>query len=242
MQLERLDSDFLRYMIESETAVGERLPALTDISAELGISVGKLREQLEVARSMGVVSVRPRLGIQREPFDFSSTLLNGVLFSLATEEGHFEQISSLRQVVETGFWDEAVVRLTTEDKLALQALVTKAWAKLRGEPIHVPNLEHRALHLGIFKRLDNPYVQGILKTYWEAYEAIELTRFVRYSYWVDVWNYHEKIVAALCRNEFELGRSLLVEHFSLLQPLPATAPDTLNRGVEPLTSDKGEIT
>ncbi len=241
MQLARLDSDFLRYLIDSEIAVGERLPALAEIGAELGISVGKLREQLEVARSLGVVSVRPRLGIQREPFDFSMSLLNGVLFSLATQEGEFEQLSELRQVVEEGFWDTAVVLLTMEDKAALRALVDKAWAKLRGEPIHIPNSEHRALHLGIFKRLDNPYVQGILRTYWEAYDASELTRFVRYAYWVDVWTYHERIVEALCNNDFDLGRQLLVEHFSLLQPVPAMAAGTLNPSIEPLVSDKGEI-
>lgn len=240
MQLTGLDSDFLRYVIDSETAVGERLPPLAEISAELGISVGKLREQLEVARSLGVVSVRPRVGIQREPFDLAPSLLNSVLFSLATQEGRFEQYSQLRQVVEAGFWDQAVVLLTTEDKLALRGLVDKAWAKLRGEPIHVPNAEHRALHRGIFKRLDNPYVQGILTTYWEAYDASELTRFVRYAYWVEVWTYHEKIVEALCANEFDLGRQLLVEHFSLLQPVPATALPAPHNGAEALLSDKGE--
>jgi DNA-binding FadR family transcriptional regulator len=241
MQLSQIDSQFLRYLIDRQVAVGERLPSLAEIGAELGISVGKLREQLEVARSLGVVSVRPRLGIQREPFDFSQSLLNGVLFSLATQEAQFEQLSRLRQVVEEGFCDEAVVCLTTADKLALRSLVDKAWAKLRGEPIHVPNAEHRALHLGIFKRLDNPYVQGILTTYWEAYDASELTRFVRYAYWIEVWNYHEQIVEALCADDFDLGRRLLVEHFSLLQPVPALMPDALNGSVEPLTSDKGEI-
>jgi DNA-binding FadR family transcriptional regulator len=238
MRLTELDSQFLRYLVDKEVAVGERLPSLTEIGAELNMSVGKLREQLEVARSLGVVSVRPRVGIQREPFDFSQSLLNGVLFSLATQEGEFEQFSQLRQVVEEGFWDTAVVRLTPEDKAELRALVNKAWAKLRGQPIHVPNAEHRALHLGIFKRLDNPYVQGILATYWDAYDASELTRFVGYSYWIDVWTYHERIVDALCNNDFALGRQLLVEHFSLLHPLPAMASAALDSSIEPLLSDK----
>ncbi len=241
MQLSKLDSPFLKYLIELEATPGERLPALTDISEELGISIGKLREQLEVARSLGLVSVRPRLGIQREPFDFSKAILNGVLFSLAMGEADFEQLSQLRQVVEAGFWNQAVIQLTAEDKIRLGQLVIKAWEKLRGEPIHIPNSEHRELHLTIFNRLENPFVQGVLVAYWDAYEASELTRFVSYSYWVEVWTYHEQIVDAICHNDFELGRQLLIEHFSLLSSLPATAVESSSSNNQPIASSEGAI-
>jgi DNA-binding FadR family transcriptional regulator len=83
----------------------------------------------------------------------------------------------------------------------------------------VPNGEHRQFHLLIFSRLNNPFVKGLLESYWEAYEASELTRFANYQYWLDVWTYHERIVDALCANEFEKGRQLLIEHFDML---PAT--------------------
>lgn len=223
MRLTQLDSIFLRYLIDSGVPPGQRLPALNEISAEVGVSVGKLREQMEVARNMGLVSVRPRLGIQREPFDFSQILLGGVLFGLATGEANFKQFSQLRQVVEAGFWDPAVALLTEEDKEKLRTLIQKAWAKLRGEPIHLPNGEHRELHLTIFSRLGNPFVQGVLEAYWQAYEASEMTRFASYAYWIEVWTYHERIVEAICNHEYALGRQLLVEHFSLLRSLPTTA-------------------
>jgi DNA-binding FadR family transcriptional regulator len=183
----------------------------------MGVSVGKLREELAVARGMGVVSVRPRLGIQREPFDFAEAVLPAILFSLATGEATFAQLSRLRRTIETSFWDEAVVCLTADDRLHLRDLVNRAWGKLRGEPIHIPNAEHRQLHLTIFGRLDNPFVHGLLVAYWDAYDASELTRFQSYQYWTDVWSYHEQIVDALCADDFERGRQLLNEHFALLQ-------------------------
>lgn len=216
MHLEKLDSDFLKYLIEHHVNPGDRLPTLNEIGEDMGVSVGALREQVAVARGMGFVSVRPRVGIQRECFDFAEAILPAVLFGLATGETRFAQLSQLRRVIETSFWDEAVVLLTAEDKVALRQLVEQAWAKLCGEPIHIPKPEHRALHLRIFGRLDNPFVQGLLVAYWDAYDAIELTRFVRYQYWVDVWNYHEQIVDALCVDDFVRGRRLLDEHFSLL--------------------------
>jgi DNA-binding FadR family transcriptional regulator len=223
MQLNKLDSAFLRYLVDSQVAPGERLPTLNQIGKELGVSVGKLREQLEIARGLGLVSVRPRVGIVREPFDFSQAVLAGVLFGLGTGEAHFKQFSDLRQAIEIDFWDTAVRGLTSEDKTYLQLLIDRAWGKLKGSPIHVPNEEHRQLHLGIFCRLENPFVQGMLAAYWDAYEASELTRFAPYDYWLEVWEYHEKIVAALVANEFAAGLALLKTHFGLLPELATGA-------------------
>lgn len=221
MLLNKLDSDFLQYIVEHHVSPGDKLPSLNEISAELGVSVGKLREQLEVARALGFVSVRPRLGTQREPYKFSPAILASILFGIGTTEAQFAQFSQLRQAIEVSFWVEAVSQLSSEDKAELKQLINRAWGKLRGQPIHIPASEHRDLHLNIFKRLDNPFVLGILEAYWDAYEASELTRFMGYQYWLDVWAYHEQIVDALCANEFEQGRQLLVEHFALLPTEPA---------------------
>ncbi len=220
MILNKLDSHFLQYLINNQVAPGQRLPTLSEIGSELGMSVGKLREQLEVARCFGLVSVRPRVGIVREEFDFATAVLTSVLFGLGSGEANFNQFSQIRQSIEQNFWHEAVSLLTDEDKAKLEQLVAQAWEKLRGTPIHVPNNEHRQFHLTIFSRLQNPFVQGILEAYWDAYEASETTRFVTYQYWVDVWTFHQKIVEALSQNELEQGRQLLVEHFSLLPSDP----------------------
>ena len=220
MILHQLDSDFLKYLVDNHVEPGDRVPTLSEISAELGLSVGKLREQMEVARSLGFVSVRTRKGIQREPFDFKPAVLISLLFSLGTEEAQFIQFGELRQAVEKGMWPEAVAHLTIADKQELREMVDQAWQKLRSHPVHVPNSEHRQFHLKIFSHLQNPFVQGLLEAYWDAYEASELTRFVNYQYWVDVWTYHEKIVDALERNDFEQGLRCLTEHFSLLPTAP----------------------
>ncbi len=221
MSLKKPNSEFLTYLVEHSIEPGDRLPSLSEIGEDIGVSIGKLREELAVARGMGVVSARPRLGIQREPFDFAQAILPAIRFSLATGETCFAQLSSLRRAIEVSFWDEAVVLLTPGDKAQLGSLVAGAWAKLRGDPSHIPNGEHRQLHLTIFSRLENPFVQGLLVAYWDAYEASELTRFTRFQYWVDVWTYHEQIVEALCADDFARGRQLLIEHFALLPVAPA---------------------
>lgn len=216
MLLNKLDSDFLKYLITKQVSPGDRLPPLNDMSQEMGISVGKLREQLELARRMGMVSVRPRVGIVRETYDFCPAVLLGVMFGLGSGEASFAQFSQVRVALELAFWDTAVAQLTPQDKDELRHVVSQAWRKLRGDPVHVPNGEHRQLHLKIFSRLDNPFVLGLLDAYWDAYEASELTRFASYQYWVTVWRYHERIVEAIAADDIAAGRQLLSEHFDLL--------------------------
>lgn len=216
MQLQKINSRFLHYLIENNIQPGDKLPSINEIGQELEMSPGKVRESLEVARQLGFVSVKPRVGIVRRPFSFSSSILQPILFGLGTNEVEFGHLSQLRQTVEAGFWHEAVTQLTEEDIAVLKETIQAAWEKLRGTPVHVPNGEHRTLHLTIFSRLQNPLVKGLLCTYWDAYEAIELTRYVTYQYWLDVWGYHEKIVEAIENGEYEMGRTLLIEHFGLL--------------------------
>lgn len=211
-----VNSELLLYLIDGELKPGARLPALTELSEELGVSVGKLREQLEVARQLGFVSVRPRLGTRREPFSFYPAVQTSLMFGLATGEANFAQFSQLRQTLEANMWHPAVAELQDEDLQQLHKLLARAKDKLHGSPVHIPNGEHRDLHLTIFSRLNNPFVQALLQAYWDAYEATELTRFADYQYWLDVWSYHEQIVEAICGGEFERGRQILIEHFQLL--------------------------
>ena len=56
----RLESDFLRYLLAQGCTPGSRLPSLNQISHEIGVSVGKLREQLEAARVLGLRMVMRR--------------------------------------------------------------------------------------------------------------------------------------------------------------------------------------
>ena len=51
-------SEFLRYLATNEEAESG-LPTLNELSEELGVSLASLREQLEVARALGLVEVKP---------------------------------------------------------------------------------------------------------------------------------------------------------------------------------------
>ncbi len=215
--------DYLASSSQQSAGSGEtsQLPALKDISAELGISVARLREQLEVAESLGLVEVRPRTGIRRLPYQFGPAVSQSLSYAIALDSSHFEMFSELRNQLETAYWDQAVHCLTPEDHRSLQDLIARAWTKLQGEPIQIPHEEHRLLHLTIYARLNNPFVQGILESYWEAYEAVGLNVYTDYGYLQLVWQYHQKIVEAIVSGQYLVGYRALVEHIGLLNQRPS---------------------
>jgi DNA-binding FadR family transcriptional regulator len=209
-------SEFLRYLASHEEAA-RGLPTLNELSRELGIGLAALREQLEVARALGLVEVKPRMGTRRREYSFTPAIRQSLGYALALDNDHFRKYAELRKHVESAFWHQAVRKLTEDDKQDLQNLVARAWEKLRGTPVQVPHEEHCLLHLKIFSRLDNPFVTGILEAYWEAYEAVGLNVFAGgYDYLQEVWRYHQKMVEAICTGDFEAGYEALVAHTDLL--------------------------
>ena len=211
-------SEFLQYLASHEQTE-QSLPALTALSAELGVSVASLRDQLEVARALGFVEVKPRTGIRRQPYSFQPAVRQSLQYALALDKGNFIAFADLRRHIETAYWYEAVQLLTPEDHIALKALVARAWDKLRGSPIEIPHPEHRELHIAIYSRLNNPFVTGLLHAYWDAYESVGLNFFTDYNYLTEVWTYHQKMVDAICAQDFDAGYTALSEHSDLINQL-----------------------
>ena len=221
-----LSSDFLNYLVATPVPNGSHagelppIPSLNELSKELGVSVASLREQLEVAEALGLVEVRPRTGIRRLPYTFFPAVYQSLSYAIHLDRSYFDAYSELRNQVEAAFWDKAVRLLTPEDHHVLQTLMAQAWDKLHGSPIQIPHPEHRQLHLRIYTRLGNPFVQGVLEAYWEAYEQAGLNVYADYNYLQEVWTYHQQMVDAICAGEFERGYQALIEHKDLLYQRP----------------------
>lgn len=214
-----LSSDFLTYLAESSQQGGdcERLPSLQVLSKQLGVSVSSLREQMEVARALGLVEAKPRTGLRRLPYSFFPAIDQSLSYALAIDQENFLRFADLRRNIEAAYWYQAAPLLTLEDHSYLKHLVDLAWEKLRGTPIQIPQIEHRQLHLTIYKRLDNPFVMGILEAYWEAYEAVGLNLYAGYAYLNEVWTYHQRMVDGICNGDLDDGYQAMIEHTDLIR-------------------------
>lgn len=210
-------SEFLNYLacIDSD-GQGDRIPPLADLSGKLGISIASLREQMEVAKSMGLVEARPRTGIRKLAYSFKPAVVQSLKYVMVGNPEALKSYSDLRNHVEASYWYQAVQLLNAEDHQELIGLISRAREKLHGQPIQIPHAEHRALHLTIYKRLNNPFVLGLLEAYWEVYEAFGLNVYSDLAYHERVWDYHAKMVEAICNRNISAGYDALMEHMDLI--------------------------
>ncbi len=217
-----LDSDLLNYIVRHGFQPGDRLPTISELQDQenLGISVSKVREQLEVARALGLVEVRSKTGTRLKEYSFTPAARLSLFYALATDLRYFELFSEVRTHLEMAFWHEACALLAEADKQEMRGYVEAARAKLNESRVRIPHEEHRAFHLTIFKHLKNPFVLGLLEAYWDAYEAVELNRYIEYSYLQQVWDYHARILDAICAGDFDAAQKAFREHTQLLHHQP----------------------
>ena len=134
-----LGSDFLNYIVQQGFQPGDRLPSIQELTndAHLDMSANKVREQLEVARTMGWVEVRSKRGTRIKDYSFTPAVRLSALYALACGE-RFESFASLRNHVETAYWNEACALLRDDDLDSMQAYIDSANEKLDSPPIHIP--------------------------------------------------------------------------------------------------------
>jgi DNA-binding FadR family transcriptional regulator len=212
-----IKSILLTYILENGFKPGDLLPTIHELSKVLGVSVAKMREELEIARTLGIVEVKPGRGTRIVEYSFAPLVSLSALYAIGQDSQHFEQLRQVRNALEAAFWDQAVHRLMPEDIAQLKAIIASAQDRLARSPIQVPANEHRDFHLTLFSRLENPFVQGIMEAFWDAYEAFGLNLYFELDYHRSVWEYHEQIIKAIDAKDIEHSRRLLVEHMNLIQ-------------------------
>lgn len=216
--MEKTKASLLDYLAEAAEK-HQSLPSIPEIGRQLGISTSSLREQLEVARQLGVVEIRPKTGMSLRNFSLTPALMLGLDYSQKIDPFTFEQLSDLRKNLESVYWPEAASLLTREEIAELEALVLQANQKIARSPIQVPKEEHRSFHLRIFQHIKNHFVFSILESYWTLYQNSDLNIYMDRAYLELVWNYHQKIVDALKARDFARGHEALLKHMDLLKQI-----------------------
>ncbi len=209
-------SEFIDYLLKTSDSNKETLPALKDLSLQIGISISTLREQLAAAKILGLVDVKPRRGIRPLPYTFTPAVDASLCYAIQQDQAYFDDFVDLRRHLEYAYFPQAVELLQEADHLELRQLVKNAREKLQGKPVRIPHEEHRQLHLTFFKRLNNVFVSGLLEAYWDAYETVGLNVYTDLEYLEQVWTYHEELVETAIQKDNTRGLKVLREHFELM--------------------------
>jgi DNA-binding FadR family transcriptional regulator len=217
-------SELLKYLASLPEDEKTRIPPLAELSQILGISVASLREQLEVARMMGILEIKPKAGIKKNQYQLKPALLASLSYGVEVNSRLFWQVADMRKHLEAAYFIDAVQMLSTADKEELAALVKKAQQKLRSIPSQLPNAEHRQFHLTIYRRLSNQMVFEFLETYWDLYRLTGMDVYTDINYVDRVWQYHGRIVEQIKNGNFTHGMQILLEHMDLISQRERPAP------------------
>ncbi|MCU0938076.1 MAG: FCD domain-containing protein, partial [Burkholderiaceae bacterium] len=172
---------------------------------------------LEQAKTLGLVTAKPKLGIHRSTYAFSFAAQESIKFSIQIDPKYFIQLSEMRKALEKAFWYESIAKLNSDDHFILSTQLDSAKVKLSKIPAEIPHVEHKTLHMTIYRHLDNTFVKGILEGFWFAYEIVGMNQFSEIDYLKKVWDYHSKIVNAIYETDYDLSYRLLIEHLDLIQ-------------------------
>ena len=97
-------SEFLMYLIQTSNSKEDRIPPLSQLSKLLGVSTTTLREQLEEAKTLGLVEAKPKSGIRRLDFSFSPAVWKSLTYATILDSKHFAHYSDLRNHIEESYW------------------------------------------------------------------------------------------------------------------------------------------
>ena len=217
-------SELLKYLAAIPEASNGRIPPLAELSQELGISTATLREQLEVARMMGIVEVRPKTGIRKQAYSFRPAVTTSVAYAVSQDSTNFAVFSDVRKHLEAAYFIEAAQLLSQNDILTLSRIVDRAQDKMQSSFMQIPNYEHREFHLLIYKNLRNVFVTGMLEAYWDLYRAAGLEVYPDFNYLKRIWQYHGMIVDLIRQRDFAKGLNVLLEHMDLIKQRERTTP------------------
>jgi DNA-binding FadR family transcriptional regulator len=209
-------SEFLRYIAEKSLLGEERIPALTVLSKELQVSVASLREQLEVARVLGFVEVKPKTGIRWLPYNFTPSILLSVTYALSISSDFFEQFRDMRNHLEGAYFLESVAKLSKNDIDQLKNIVLRAEKKIISRPPQLPHAEHREFHAKIFSKIHNNFVESIFSVYWDIYEYQGYAIINDLDYLKRVWHYHRLVYEGIQSGNIQYAMEAFLEHKNLM--------------------------
>ena len=206
----------LDYLIEKARDPQAEIPSIQKISADLGVSTACMREQMELAKNLGIITAQPRKGIEILPYQFKPAVEKSLYYAINLNQSYIYQFSEMRNHLEKAYFLEAA-RLLDENSInELKTLVKLAQNKLQGYPVQIPHLEHRNYHLSIYKPRNNVFLIGFLEAYWDMYEQVGLDLYNDLEYLIKVWEYHQQIVEKIELRDFDSAYQLLITHLELI--------------------------
>jgi len=121
--VDRIVERITNAIINGELRAGDKIPTELELSESIGVGRNSIREAIKILVSQGVLKIKRAEGTFVCD-QFSSSMLNPLIYSLILEKDASKDIVELRRTFDTGILEMVIRRVTDEQMILLdQALV-----------------------------------------------------------------------------------------------------------------------
>jgi len=205
----------LEHIQSAGLRVGDRLPSIRELAAQLGVGTNVARTGMVQAQAMGLVRIHPRSGAFIQSLDFAplvTALENTLTAALSQKDNNLFHLIDVRELLEVEAVGQAAKRRRLEDLLPLrQALESMQQDSDRG-----PYVESDIrFHLTIAEIAGNPVLLTILRALLGLLRPCFRSVLLQGKTKARSESSHRKIYAALLEGHVEAAQSAMREHLGL---------------------------
>jgi len=203
------------YILDNSLRVGDVLPSEIELSQTLGVSRNSVREAVKVLESQSIVEIRRGTGLFVGQRSLDS-ILDGLEFDLLFDLKELVHLAQLRHILERGFIEITVEKMTHEQLARLSALLEQMHLKVSRGDIYLE--EDRAFHQLLSEPLANPTLLKVTELFWQAYtKASEKYGTLHHPEALDIYQNHVDIVDALEAKDKSKALRAVDKHYDVAE-------------------------
>jgi DNA-binding FadR family transcriptional regulator len=185
------------------------------MATEMGVSLASLREAMRALAALGVLETRQGVGTFVRAYDLSPIVEN-LSYSLILDRESFRELLELREAMELGLLEKAVMCIEEKDITELEGIVERM-----ADPPHREEADRR-FHEVLYRCLDNHLVTKIIDVFWKAVQyMIEQNMMLPTTVQRDWYRTtHRQILDAVRVKNVEVAKAALRKHFDGLKQRP----------------------
>ncbi len=160
-----LTSQVIDYVVDliktNKVKPGERLPTENELTQTLGVSRTCVREAIKSLETLGLISVRQRIGATLlQPS--ASNLLHAEYLSAAIQRHQTDSLLEFRRILEVGLASLAAEKATDADIEAMQTALEKYQTEV--EQKHADCSTDLSFHTAMVRAAKNPFAATVWQT------------------------------------------------------------------------------
>lgn len=210
---EQVADTLMERILEQDLVPGDRLPTEPELATEFGVSRTVVREAGRTLVARGVVTIRPRRGMEVAEFD-QRILSRQVGLMLQLGGGTFAQLQEMREALEPGMASWAAVRRDEQDLHELDVLVSQVDPTTTALDIEESIAADVEFHAAVARATDNPFFERLVHPINEILSATYITSPGYSPERAKTHTEHARIADAIRRGDPELARREMLEHIA----------------------------